>query len=447
MYQGSNAWRQVCVLFVSLASVNVLSSKSTQREVISLSRRSASGEGVSTKNTEIKMSAPPRSTADEQGQGTAQRSESTSAPSLRTIHPPYNTLIILTTLVTLVATAPPRAALPDGRSPPLSGLSVSSTGTGPYGEFNQMNHRYDQPQPHGLRDDTVAVRQSAAPVRPVLCSATTFYYCVPLLHSDIEFHPIVNAIDYHTLSVSSPLVNSLHMPISVTTTAAPACPILRYRYCVPIRRSYTKCDTLKYDTLGGTSPLIHSELIHIDVCLNCTAYSVQSESVHTVSCSTTSVAVLIWMHYNVYVGSTLIVSHAYDISFPSSQFPRIGFGCSPITLFFLQLCCTFVCMSRRRILDGNTTSKSTIVALLRPTIKNKIKQRRVRDDITIVTMLRTIRFRGKQPIRSKLRTHNMSMSIGKMPSVSREMHLFHKWPSRNSYATELKHLYEPIDNG
>ena len=48
MYQGSNAWRQVRVLFVSLASVNVLSSKSTQREVISLSRRSASGEGVST---------------------------------------------------------------------------------------------------------------------------------------------------------------------------------------------------------------------------------------------------------------------------------------------------------------------------------------------------------------------------------------------------------------
>ena len=48
MYQGSNAWRQVHVLFVSLASVNVLSSKSTQREVISLSRRSASGEGVST---------------------------------------------------------------------------------------------------------------------------------------------------------------------------------------------------------------------------------------------------------------------------------------------------------------------------------------------------------------------------------------------------------------
>ena len=48
MYQGSNAWRQVRVLFVSLASDNVLSSKSTQREVISLSRRSASGEGVST---------------------------------------------------------------------------------------------------------------------------------------------------------------------------------------------------------------------------------------------------------------------------------------------------------------------------------------------------------------------------------------------------------------
>ena len=48
MYQGSNAWRQIRVPFVCLASDDVLSSKSTQREVISLSERSASGEGIST---------------------------------------------------------------------------------------------------------------------------------------------------------------------------------------------------------------------------------------------------------------------------------------------------------------------------------------------------------------------------------------------------------------
>ena len=48
MYQGSNAWRQIRVPFVCLASDDVLSSKSTQREVISLSGDAARGEGIST---------------------------------------------------------------------------------------------------------------------------------------------------------------------------------------------------------------------------------------------------------------------------------------------------------------------------------------------------------------------------------------------------------------
>ena len=134
------------------------------------------------------MSAAPRSSANEQGQGIAQRLERASAPSLCTNHPPHTTLItliILTTLATLVATAPSPAAPPDGRGATMSGPSVSSTGTGPYGEIACgifRNYTDIQPQPYGLPDttQTIAVAPTAAPVRPVLCSATCSVQCSSL---------------------------------------------------------------------------------------------------------------------------------------------------------------------------------------------------------------------------------------------------------------------------